>query len=160
VGGTVQWIKPRRTHDRFYPAGYSLTLTASGSPYVAPTTDVSVLSVISVTDGTPNVTLTYDAGGLYRNAKERGQLLGLPAEGAYGITIPKPSRHIKSQYTINPVNGVITGSIYDFRTKTRRYLFGVVNQGDNTAVGVFRAFHLTGGIVITPDQLTALDNPQ
>lgn len=124
LDGTLNWMKPARPKDVFYPDGFTMPVPTVGSLYTKPAANVPVMNFT-------NGTVTLGNGNLDAPI---AQAASLSSASKVAVALPNPQT---VSLTINTSTGLVAGKfIHPADTKARAVL-GVVLQKQNSAYGFF-----------------------
>jgi hypothetical protein len=141
LSGTLTWTKAPRATDPTYPAGFSTVVPVVGSAYAKPSAGLQAMSVSATT----SAVVCLGDGGLSQplppvpvtvNAADQVQMV---TPGAPFVKL-----------SINPVNGVVSGSFVLPGGNTVRGVSGVVLQKQQNAFGLFRGTDQFGYFSMVP----------
>jgi hypothetical protein len=114
LAGTVTWIKPSVTNSRYYPAGFTIELQATGSSYVPPARSSD--SILNLTNGT----VTFSGGDLADSLADSIKL------GSGSRVTNLGSNWLNMN--ISPGTGIFSGRVQDGATGKFLPFGGVVFQ--------------------------------
>jgi hypothetical protein len=136
LSAAVNWFKPNNPKAKFYPAGFTTTLTLDGAIYLKPTNGVQ--SIVGTNQ------LTFGGGNLPGNLVKT-----VVIDPSGSITVSNPGSD-KLTLFIDPTTGQFNGSILNAGTgKTSRYN-GLLVQPDNSGAGFFLGTNLSGFVILEP----------
>jgi uncharacterized repeat protein (TIGR03803 family) len=137
-GQNLLWIKPAGLkNQRYYPGGFTLTTSATGSPYAKPSPGANVLAL-------SNAILVLQGGNL-----SNGPLTN-------SLTLVKNKALFQSKtpglaLTFNPANGTFSGTCKLPGAKQPTALTGVALQQQNIATGLFLGDNESGQLMLFGD---------
>ncbi|HUI06684.1 MAG TPA: choice-of-anchor tandem repeat GloVer-containing protein [Verrucomicrobiae bacterium] len=136
ISATVDWFKPNRSLDTFYPAGFATTTTLSGAIYIPPTNGAP--AVISTN------LLTLGGGNLPSNIVKT---VIVDATGASTVIDPGSD---DLTLAVQPDTGQFSGSFLNAGTGDTSVFNGLLLQSDNSGAGFFLGSDRSGFVVIEP----------
>jgi hypothetical protein len=131
LAGDLTWIKPEITGDWYYPSGFALINTVTGSRYVPPPRGSTILDLSSAT-------IEFNGGNLDRGITNhvtidsKNQVHNLSANGL--------------RLTFSVSTGSFSGQVMDAITWDWIPFRGVVLQNINVGVGYFLGWDQTGEV--------------
>ncbi|MDB6174571.1 MAG: C-terminal target protein [Chthoniobacteraceae bacterium] len=123
VEGTLEWSKPARAKEKFWPLGFTRMLTVEGSFYSSPLRGQRVLNLPA------NDTLGFRA-----NAQENATMVHLTAANRFLTDLPNPTQ---MKLTLDPATGIVRGTFREPGTGKKRRLEGVTLQAQQEFSGFF-----------------------
>jgi uncharacterized repeat protein (TIGR03803 family) len=136
LGATVDWFKPARPVDKFYPAGFTTTTTLDGVLYLSPT------------NGSPAVITTNQltlGGGNLPAPIVRTVIID--ASGAATVTNPGNDR---LTLAVDPRTGQFSGRFLNTGTGKTSAFNGVLLQSNQSGAGFFLGTNQSGFVVLEP----------
>lgn len=137
MDGTVLWARP--ASSRYFPAGFSSSLSAAGSLYTAPGRGARVLDV---PDAAANVVVSYSGGGNDGTLTEAGTL---DTSGRLFLATPG-SDNLRAAFA--PATGAFGGAFINPANHRLTAFHGIVLQKQNIAAGYFLGTSDSGNITI------------
>jgi uncharacterized repeat protein (TIGR03803 family) len=132
----LDWFKPAGTGGHFYPAGFTTSLSSTGSLYVSPTAGgPSIATNALVTLGGGNLT-----GNIVKN---------VVIDAAGNVTV-SPTGADNLTLLITPKTGQITGSFLNPQINKTVPLNGLLLQINNSGAGFFLGTDQSGFVVLDP----------
>jgi lysyl endopeptidase len=135
VGGSLTWIKPSSATGKFYPAGFAISPTTSGSIYAPPVAGTSVLNA-------PTATLTVSGGNL-------ADAISIPISISANNKVTTTSTN-KLALTISASSGAVAGKLVLPGIAKPLVFKGLVDQHQNIAGGFFLGTNQAGRMLLTP----------
>jgi hypothetical protein len=137
LSGDVSWIKPAIATAKYYPGGFTLGMTASGSRY---TNSAPGTNILNMTDGT----LTLSGGNLPQNITNLVSLLA-------NNKITNSSIN-KLTLTFTPTTGLFKGTVVNPTALTSKPISfsGVALQKQNVACGFSPGTNQTARVFLEP----------
>ncbi len=131
--GDLVWTKPSTPNGRYYPNGFTLTTTLSGSQYTQPGKGANVLTL---TEGY----VALEGGDLAQNITDQITL------GANNRVTDLSGNKLGLSFT--PSTGLFTGHVTDPATRKPVSFNGVVLQKSNVGYGYFLGTSHSGQVLI------------
>jgi len=136
IDGVVDWIKPSRPKDSYYPNGFQTRFTTLGSLFQPPITGQTVIKLgartLALQDTDVQLSKTLEL-----NSPSRFTVLN-PDADKLSITISTSTGLISGKFLSNPVTGVWTA------------LHAVILQGQDDGAGFFLENHQSGDLELSP----------
>jgi hypothetical protein len=136
LSGVLNWIKPNLPKAKFYPGGFTMNTTASGSRYLKPALGQRVLDF---SEGTVQLSGAYLTNGLFNDV-----LLG-----ADNKATNLSSNKLTLTFTLS--SGLFRGNVVDSGTGKLILFNGVVLQKSNLGSGYFLDAGQSGWVSFGPN---------
>lgn len=136
IDATVNWFKPAVATDRFYPAGFTTALGATGSLYVSPTAGGPSIAT--------NAQVTLGGGNLASNIVK-----DIVIDAAGNVTV-SPVGDDNLTLLVTPATGQFSGSFVDTGIPKTIGLNGLLLQINGSGAGYFLGTNQSGFVVIEP----------
>jgi hypothetical protein len=139
LDGTLTWAKPSQLPGKFYPAGFTNTVTLEGARYVAPLPGKPALDV---TNAACNLLITLGSGNL---SSVLSNSVRLDAANKVSLCVTNGFK-----LTIVPTTGLFSGSFLNPATHKTTKFSGALSQEQNIGAGLFLGTNQTGFVAIEP----------
>jgi hypothetical protein len=139
LDGTLTWAKPSQRPGKFYPAGFTNTVTLEVAKYVA---QPSGTPALDVTNAACNLLITLGSGNL---SSVLSNSVTLDAANKVSLCAANGFK-----LTIVPTTGLFSGGFLNPATHKTTKFSGALSQKQNLGAGFFPGTNQTGFVAIEP----------
>lgn len=145
--GQMQWVKPLRAGEVFYPAGFDTQVSMHGAPYSYSAGSSLLLGIPSAPG---NGRITFSGGNL------SSELTKTVIVSSAAKVLVDPSATDKLSLSISLKDGLFSGSFVDVAAGKKRTFGGALNLDQSLGAGTFLGNDQSGMVILKgSDTLTA-----